>query len=426
MTATILVVDDEPDLETLVQQRFRRQIRGGELGFRFARDGVEALEALANGAAATGTAAAGTPIDMVLSDINMPRMDGLTLLEKIQQSADPLSTVIVSAYGDMANIRTAMNRGAFDFVTKPIDFADLETTIRKTLAHIDRLREARRRQMAAERAHALLSRYFSPNLAERLASDPDTVDLSGQRREITSLFTDIAEFTSLVETLDPEIIAPLLNDYLGQMTDIAFAHGGTVVKLVGDAMHVLFGAPADQPDHAERAVACALALDLSAEAFRERWRQRGILLGATRLGLAAGPAIVGNFGGGRYFDYTAYGDTVNTSARLEAANKQLGTRICVGASVASRVGGFKGRPVGELLLRGRKEPIRAFEPLAAEAFDDPATSAYLDAFAKLEAGDSTAMPAFAALLGRRSEDHLVGFHLRRLLGGAADSRIVLD
>jgi adenylate cyclase len=416
MTATILVVDDEPDLESLVQQRFRRQIRAGELGFHFARDGVEALETLSNSAA----------FDMVLSDINMPRMDGLTLLQKLQEAADPLSTVIVSAYGDMANIRTAMNRGAFDFVTKPIDFADLETTIKKTLAHIERLREARRRQLAAERAHALLSRYFSPNLAERLASDPDAVDLGGQRREITSLFTDIAEFTSLVETLDPEIIAPLLNDYLGAMTDIVFTHGGTVVKLVGDAMHVLFGAPADQPDHAERAIACALELDASAEAFRERWRQRGLALGATRLGLAAGPAIVGNFGGGRFFDYTAYGDTVNTSARLEAANKQLGTRICAGASVVGRVAGFRGRPVGELLLRGRKEPLRAFEPLSNEAFEDPATRAYLDAFAKLEADDPTALPAFAALLGRRSDDHLVGFHLRRLLSGGAGAHIALD
>jgi adenylate cyclase len=416
MTATILVVDDEPDLESLVQQRFRRQIRGGELGFQFARDGVEALEIISNGVA----------IDMVLSDINMPRMDGLTLLQKIQETADPLSTVIVSAYGDMTNIRTAMNRGAFDFVTKPIDFTDLETTIKKTLAHIERLREARRRQLAAERAHALLSRYFSPNLAERLAGDPDAVDLGGQRREITSLFTDIAEFTSLVETLNPEIIAPLLNDYLGAMTDIVFNHGGTVVKLVGDAMHVLFGAPADQPDHAERAVACALELDASAEAFRQRWRERGLVLGATRLGLAAGPAIVGNFGGGRFFDYTAYGDTVNTSARLEAANKQLGTRICAGASVVGRVAGFKGRPVGELALRGRKEPLRAFEPLGDKAFDDPATQAYLDAFAKLEAEDPAALPAFAELLGRRSADHLVGFHLRRLLSGATGAHIALD
>jgi adenylate cyclase len=416
MTATILVVDDEPDLEMLVQQRFRRQIRGGEFGFRFAHDGVEALAVIADS----------NDVDMVVSDINMPRMDGLTLLQRIQETADPLSTVIVSAYGDMANIRTAMNRGAFDFLTKPIDFADLETTIRKTLAHIERLREARRRQVEAERAHALLSRYFSPNLAERLASDPDAIDLGGQRREITSLFTDIAEFTSMVEILDLEIISPLLNDYLVGMTDIVFGHGGTVVKIIGDAMHVLFGAPADQPDHAARAVACALDLDCCAEAFRARWRERGVALGVTRIGVEAGPAIVGNFGGGKFFDYTAYGDTVNTAARLEAANKQLGTRICVGESVARRVPDFTGRPIGDLVLRGRKEPLRAFEPLPPEVFDSAATQAYLKAFAQLDAEDPLAMPAFAALLGLHSDDHLVGFHLRRLLNGATGAKIALD
>ncbi len=108
-------------------------------------------------------------VDLVVTDINMPRMDGLSLLQKLQETEDELSTIIVSAYGDMANIRTAMNRGAFDFVTKPIDFADLETTIAKTMRHVEALREARARQAEAERAHASLSRYFSPNLAERLA-----------------------------------------------------------------------------------------------------------------------------------------------------------------------------------------------------------------------------------------------------------------
>ncbi len=416
MTSTILLVDDEPDLETLVQQKFRRQIRDGQVRFLFARDGAEALEMLGDRGS----------VDMVVSDINMPRMDGLTLLQKIQEGDDPLSTVIVSAYGDMANIRTAMNRGAFDFLTKPIDFADLETTIAKTLRHIEILREARRRQIAAERAHALLSRYFSPNLAEQLASDPAAVDLGGQRREITSLFTDMAGFTTLVEMLDAEVIAPLLNDYLGEMTDAVFAHGGTVVKIVGDALHVLFGAPAEQPDHASRAVACALEMDVRSRCFAKRWEQKGVIPGVTRLGLNSGPAIVGNFGGGRYFDYTAYGDTVNTAARLEAANKQLGTRICVGESVAARVAGFTGRPVGDLLLRGRSEPLRAFEPLSPEVHDSPATRAYLDAFHKLEAGDPSALPAFAALLGLCGDDQLVSFHLKRLLNGATGVRIMLD
>ena len=104
---------------------------------------------------------------MVVTDINMPRMDGLSLLQKLQEAEDKISTIIVSAYGDMSNIRTAMNRGAFDFLTKPIDFPDLEATIAKTIGHIKILREARERQAAAERAHASLSRYFSPNLAAR-------------------------------------------------------------------------------------------------------------------------------------------------------------------------------------------------------------------------------------------------------------------
>ena len=211
-------------------------------------------------------------IDLVVSDINMPRMDGLTLLQKLQESDGGLSTIIVSAYGDMANIRTAMNRGAFDFVTKPIDFADLETTIAKTLRHIEALREARRRQAEAERAHASLSRYFSPNLAQRLASEPAAGELEGQRREIATLFTDITSFTALVETLEPSVLGPLLNEYLTGMTDIVFAHDGTVAKIIGDAIHVLFGAPGEQSDHAARAVVCALALDEYAQSICERYR----------------------------------------------------------------------------------------------------------------------------------------------------------
>ena len=151
MTSTILFVDDEPDLEALILQKFRRQIRDGLVDIMFARDGVEALESLEQN----------PHVDMVVSDINMPRMDGLSLLAKLQEAEDKKSTIIVSAYGDMSNIRTAMNRGAFDFLTKPIDFPDLETTISKTLRHREVLREARRRQLKAERAHASLSRYFS-------------------------------------------------------------------------------------------------------------------------------------------------------------------------------------------------------------------------------------------------------------------------
>ena len=416
MTARILVVDDEPDVEALVLQKFRNQIRDGAVCFSFARDGVEALATLRiNGG-----------VDLVVTDINMPKMDGLTLLQKLQESEERVSTIVVSAYGDMANIRTAMNRGAFDFVTKPIDFLDLETTIAKTLKHIEFLRDARQRQAAAERAHASLSRYFSPNLAQRLTGDTEAIDLGGQRREIATLFTDITSFTPLVETLEPDVLGPLLNDYLTGMTDIVFAHDGTVAKIVGDALHVLFGAPGEQADHAARAIACALALDEHAEVFRERWHKKGIALGATRIGVHAGPAIVGNFGGSRFFDYTAYGDTINVAARLEEANKQLGTRICVSATLANKVLNFRGRPIGDLVLRGKTEALQAFQPLQPEQFDDPATASYLDAFGKLKARDPSALAAFAAHVGKQPGDYLASFHLRRLLNGNTGTQIAMD
>ena len=416
MTAHILLVDDEPDVEALILQKFRHKIRGGAISFLFARDGVEALAALkANG-----------QIDLVVTDINMPRMDGLLLLQKLQENEKQVSTIVVSAYGDMSNIRTAMNRGAFDFVTKPIDFQDLETTIAKTFRHIELLRDARQRQAVAERAYASLSRYFSPNLAQELAADTDAIDLGGQRRGIATLFTDIASFTALVETLEPSVLGTLLNEYLTGMTDIVFTQDGTVAKIVGDALHVLFGAPGEQPDHAARAVACALALDEYAEAFRARCHKKGIALGVTRIGVHAGPAIVGNFGGGRFFDYTAYGDTINVAARLEAANKQLGTRTCASATLAARVEKFRGRPVGDLVLRGRTEALRTFEPLRDAQYEDAATKSYLEAFAKLEAGDPGAMGAFAAHVGRHADDQLASFHLKRLLNGATSTRIVMD
>jgi adenylate cyclase len=353
-------------------------------------------------------------------------MDGLTLLQKLQETEERLSTIIVSAYGDMANIRTAMNRGAFDFVTKPIDFQDLETTIAKTLRHIEVLREARERQAAAERAYSSLSRYFSPNLAQRLANDADAINLAGQRRDIATLFTDIASFTSLVEALEPSVLGPLLNEYLTGMTDIVFAHDGTVAKIVGDALHVLFGAPGEQPDHAARAIACALALDDYAETFRDQCDQKDLALGVTRIGVHAGPAIVGNFGGGRFFNYTAYGDTINVAARLEGANKQLGTRICVSATLAAKVDDFKGRPVGDLVLRGKTEALRAFEPLRAEQFASAAISSYLNAFSKLEKGDPGAMAAFAAHVGEEPDDQFASFHLKRLLNGQTGTRIVME
>ena len=332
MTARILVVDDEPDLEALILQKFRHQIRDGAVSFLFARDGVEALAVLkANG-----------DVDMVVTDINMPRMDGLSLLQKLQESEEKLSTIIVSAYGDMANIRTAMNRGAFDFLTKPIDFLDLETTIAKTIRHVEvsaRCAASGRRRPNGRmpRCRAISRPIWRSGLPATRTRSISAGSAARSRRCSPTLPASPRWW----RRSNPSVLGPLLNDYLTGMTDIVFAHDGTVAKIVGDALHVLFGAPGEQPDHAARAVDCALALDEYAQSFRERWQQKGIALGVTRIGVHAGPAIVGNFGGGRFFDYTAYGDTINVAARLEAANKQLGTRICVSATLAARWKSFE-------------------------------------------------------------------------------------
>ena len=133
MPHKILVVDDEPDLELLIKQKFRKQIHDQELHFEFAQNGVQALERLGEH----------SDITVILSDINMPEMDGLTLLQKIDEMNNPtLKSVIVSAYGDMENIRTAMNRGAFDFLTKPIDFNDLDLTVKKTMDQLEIIKSA--------------------------------------------------------------------------------------------------------------------------------------------------------------------------------------------------------------------------------------------------------------------------------------------
>ena len=223
--AKILAVDDEPDFEALLKQRFRRRIRSGDYAFRFARHGEEALTVLAEDPG----------IELLLLDINMPVMDGLTLLSVLQQRQIAVRAIIVSAYGDMDNIRTAMNRGAFDFVTKPVDLSDLEITVRKTLDDIARVRELDRRRAVAERARHNLSRYFSPNLVGLLADRDEP--LGPVRREtVAVVFADIVGFTRMAESMEPEDVVTLLREFHERMAEEIFACGGTIEKYIGDAI----------------------------------------------------------------------------------------------------------------------------------------------------------------------------------------------
>ncbi|HYM32690.1 MAG TPA: adenylate/guanylate cyclase domain-containing protein, partial [Candidatus Cybelea sp.] len=296
----ILVVDDEPDLELLITQRFRRQIRAGEFAFRFARDGAQALEMLM----------ADPEIEIILSDINMPVMDGLTLLSELAKRPSTRRAVIVSAYGDMTNIRTAMNRGAFDFITKPIDMTDLEVTIRKTVEEIVRTGEIRRQRDEAQRMRANLARYFSPNLVDILARQDEPFG-PVRRQNVAVLFADIVGFTGLAETMDPEQVMETLREYHRRMSNQIFACDGTLEKFIGDAMLATFGVPQASEHDAGNALRCAeLMLAMLAEWNTERLAA-GLSCIDIGIGVNYGPVVLGNLGGEHGMSFTVIGDTVN-------------------------------------------------------------------------------------------------------------------
>ena len=279
--------------------------------------------------------------------------------------------------------------------------------------------------VSLEKANAQLGRYFSPNLVQRLVDNPNLLHLGGERRELSFVFTDLAGFTALVEQHEPDVVLPLLNEYLDGMVAIVFEHEGTVDRFVGDAIHVMFGAPIAQPDHAARAVACALEMDAFAHAFAAQKRHDGIPLGETRIGVNTGTVVVGNFGGESMFDYTAHGDSINTAARLESLNKHLGTRIAVSAGVVAQIPDFMGRPVGTFILQGKIEGLSVFEPLSAEDVDSPGVRAYVDAYRLLEAGEPGARAAFEALAESSSSDPLTTFHVERMRAGESGTTIVM-
>ena len=267
--------------------------------------------------------------------------------------------------------------------------------------------------------------YVAPAVISHLEADPERLKLGGEWREVTYIFTDIAGFTTLSEGMDPEQLVPMLNAYLDGMCQILIEHECTLDKFIGDAVVAVLGAPDDQPDHAERGVRCALDLDAFAQAFSDGKKAEGIAFGSTRIGVQTGPAVVGNIGGEKRFDYTAIGDTVNTAARLEGANKFLGTRVCISGSTAERCADVALRPIGELVLKGKTEAVAVFEPLDPERAAAQATSAYRQAFEKLALDDPYTNETFEKLVEAYPEDGVAAFHLARLRAGERGTRIEL-
>lgn len=334
-----------------------------------------------------------------------------------------LGAVWAAVVGGLA-VAAATSGAAFAFVHERLVLDPFTPSLTALLVYIV-CSMLRHRQTEHEKRWIsdAFSTYVSPNVARHLIAQPDQLSLGGERRECTFLFTDLADFTGLVERTDPADLSALLNQYLDGMTQIVFKHDGTLDKFVGDALVAMFSAPVVQPDHAQRAVASAREMDAFAQAYAAAQRQKGVTFGVTRIGVNTGSAIVGNFGSSAVFDYTAFGEAVNVAARLESVNKQLGSRVCIAGSTVAACPDFTGRPVGTLVLKGTSRGVAAFEPVAADTMPAAQLAAYNEAFALLERGDAAAAEAFAALALAYPDDQLAAFHQRRLERGETGTTI---
>lgn len=287
------------------------------------------------------------------------------------------------------------------------------------------------RHMAAEREQrwiqAAFSRYVSPNLVSHLVAHPERLTLGGQRQTCSFVFTDITGFTSMMERQAPEAAVSLLNDYLEQVIGIAFRYEGTLDRIVGDAVAIMFSAPIPQADHQQRALSCALEINRFTRSYVASLREQGIEFGQTRIGVHSGDVVVGNFGGSMIFDYRALGDPVNTASRLESLNSQIGTLLCVSEAIRQSCPDVPMRPVGEVVLKGKVETVRVFEPLEAMVEPElPGDEAYQAAYQLLESGDPGALAVFERLSEQRPGDGLVAFHLQRLRAGESGARFVMS
>ncbi len=339
----ILVVDDEADLEVLVRQKFRQKIREQKFEFIFAVNGQDALDKIQSN----------PDIDIVLSDINMPQMDGLTLLTKLSESCPLIKAVIVSAYGDMDNIRTAMNRGAFDFITKPINFDDLDLTINKTAQHVLQMRET----LKAIKENNILRMYVDEAVLNFMSSrEFESALTANETIEATIAFIDICGFTAISETETPDSVVRLLNNYFDLMVKEIIAQGGYVDKFIGDAIMAVFRGDY----HLDRAIDASLAVRTKINSLKE---YNGYVPNVS-IGVNFGEMVSGNIGSAtlRRLDYTMIGDVVNTAQRLQSVANP--GQIIISETAYHKIkGSFNCCVLGQIKLKNKVNSITTYNVL---------------------------------------------------------------
>ncbi|MFZ1533817.1 MAG: adenylate/guanylate cyclase domain-containing protein [Chitinophagaceae bacterium] len=342
--AKILVVDDETDLEVLIKQKFRQKIREHQYEFVFAINGVKALEQLEQH----------NDVDVVLSDINMPEMDGLTLLSRLNEQHGLLKSVIVSAYGDMDNIRTAMNRGAYDFVTKPVNFEDLELTMERTIKHVAQLRET----MKAIKENNILKMYVDETVLNFMGSrEFESSLMQNETVDATVAFMDICSFTTISEHESPDKVVKLLNNYFDVMVKEIIDQGGYIDKFIGDAVMVVFRGDY----HLDRALDASLEVRKKIAALPN---ESGDIFFSPKvsIGINSGEMISGNIGSAtlRRLDYTVIGDVVNTAQRLQSVANP--GQIVINEKAYEKVKeSFNCQRIGEVELKHKAVPMVIYE-----------------------------------------------------------------
>ncbi|MDP1763365.1 MAG: adenylate/guanylate cyclase domain-containing protein [Sediminibacterium sp.] len=342
--AKILVADDEIDLETLIKQKFRKQIREEKYEFIFAINGNDAILKLEQN----------PDVSLVLSDINMPEMDGLTLLSKINDSNPLLKTVMVSAYGDMENIRSAMNKGAFDFVCKPVNFEDLELTIEKTIKHVAQLNET----LKAIKENNILRMYVDENVLNFMASQQFEDSLMvNETIEATVVFIDICGFTAITEKGAADTVVKMLNKYFDVMVKEIIAQNGHIDKFIGDAIMAVFRGNYQL----DRAIDACLSIRVQLGSLPKNEADIDFMPQVS-IGINNGELISGNIGSGnlRRLDYTVVGDVVNTAARLQSIANP-GQIVISEAAYQKVKESFNCKSVGQVSLKNKQYPVDIYE-----------------------------------------------------------------
>lgn len=338
----ILVADDEADMETLIRQKFRQKIRENEFTFVFAENGRVALEKLRSS----------PDFDIVLSDINMPEMDGLTLLSKVCDELPLIKSVIISAYGDIENIRVAMNNGAFDFITKPVNFIDLEKTLEKTIKSVNHIKET----LQAIKENNILRMYVDENVLnfmnsreyEKSLTDNETIDA-------TVVFIDICGFTSISEKQSPDVVVKLLNKYFDVMVKEIISQHGIIDKFIGDCIMAVFKGDF----HLDKAVESCLKIIETLKSMED-----DIFKPQVSIGINSGEMVSGNIGSTtlKRLDYTVIGDTVNTAQRLQSLAKP--NQILVNEACYEKIKmSFSCNLVGNFEVKNKTTGITVYEVL---------------------------------------------------------------